>query len=797
MSSSSRKTPTATAEPTAPDRAAETSAGRDFIRTLIAEDLESGRRDRVVTRFPPEPNGYLHIGHAKSIVLNFGVAEEFGGVCHLRFDDTNPETEDPEYVESIQRDIRWLGYQWGDRLFFASDYFERMAELGEKLIRDGKAYVDSLSEEEIRDYRGTVTEPGKPSPYRDRPVEESLDLFRRMRAGEFPDGAHVLRAKIDLAAANMKMRDPLLYRIRHRSHYRRGDAWCIYPMYDWAHPLEDAFEGITHSLCTLEFENNREIYDWVVESCGFHDPDRPYQTEFARLNLSYTIMSKRKLLRLVREGRVDGWNDPRMPTLSGLRRRGYTPSSIRTFCERIGVAKANSVVDVAQLEHTVRDELNYDAPRVLAVLRPLKVVITNFPADTTEELDAPYWPHDIPKEGSRKLPFGRELYIDRQDFREDPPKKFFRLAPGREVRLRYGYFIRCEEVVRDDAGEVVELHCTYDPETRGGSAPDGRKVKGTIHWVSAAHSRPAEVRLYDRLFRVDRPDAEGRDFREFLNPDSLEIRTDARVERSLGDAEPGSRFQFEREGYFYLDPQASDETGRPVFNRIVPLKDTWAKVERRPAQQAPKEKSKPEPPKSQPKPTPTTRREPGAELEGEARRRFERLREIHALRGQPAEVLAAEEELTAFFERAVDLYPGEPANREGIANWIVHELLRELKERSLDELPFGPAEVAELVALLDGDEISGPAAKEVFAELLEKGGEPREIVDRRGLAKVADASALEPVVAEALAENPDEVAAYRGGKKQLLGFFIGQVMQKTRGTADPQLARKLLQERLE
>ena len=772
---------------------------RDFIRAMIADDLDSGRRDRVVTRFPPEPNGYLHIGHAKSIVLNFGVAEEFGGVCHLRFDDTNPETEDPEYVESIQRDIRWLGYDWGEKLFFGSDYFERMAELGEKLIREGKAYVDSLSDEEIRKHRGTVTEPGRPSPYRDRSVEENLDLFRRMRAGEFPDGAHVLRARIDLAAANMKMRDPLIYRIRHASHYRQGDDWCIYPMYDWAHPLEDAFEGITHSLCTLEFENNREIYDWVVENCGFHGPDRPYQTEFARLNLSYTVMSKRKLLQLVRENRVDGWDDPRMPTLSGMRRRGYTPSSIRTFCERVGVAKANSVVDVAQLEHTVRDELNHEAPRLLAVLRPLKVVLTNFPKGRVEELDAPHWPHDIPKEGSRKLPFTRELWIDRQDFREDPPTKFHRLAPGREVRLRYGYFIRCDEVIEDDAGEITELRCSYDPETRGGSAPDGRKVKGTIHWVSAERNVPAEVRLYDRLFRLPRPDAEGRDFRESLNPDSLEVLREARIEESVATAEPGSRFQFEREGYFYLEPHATQEAGRPVYNRIVPLKDTWAKVERRqePMGKATSQPAQKKSEKATP-PPPEPRREPGAELSGEDRERFEHLVATHALPAQTAEVLAADAELTVFFERAVDAWPteSESPDREGIANWLVHELLRELKERELGGLPFGPGELAELVALLAADKISGPAAKEVFEVLLEKGGRPGEIVERRGLEKVGDASALEPVVEGVLAAHGDEVTAYRGGKKQLLGFFIGQVMQKTGGTADPRTVRELLQKRL-
>jgi len=784
------ETPTETRNETSPETPAKS---RDFIRAMIAEDLESGRRQRVVTRFPPEPNGYLHIGHAKSIVLNFGVAREFGGVCHLRFDDTNPETEDPEYVEAIQHDIRWLGYDWGDKLFFASDTFERMVELAEKLIRQGKAYVDSLSDEEIREYRGTVTEPGKPSPYRDRSVEENLDLFRRMRAGELPDGAHVLRARIDLAAANMKMRDPLLYRIRHESHYRQGDEWCIYPMYDWAHALEDAFEGITHSLCTLEFENNRAVYDWVVENSGFHEPNRPYQTEFARLNLNYTVMSKRKLLRLVREGHVDGWDDPRMPTLSGLRRRGYTPSSIRRFCERIGVSKANSVVDVAQLEHTVRDELNHEAPRVLAVLRPLKVVLTNYEPGKVEELDAPYWPHDIPREGSRKLPFTRELWIDREDFREDPPKKFHRLAPGREVRLRYGYIVRCDQVVKDDTGDVVELRCSYDPETRGGTVPDGRKVRGTIHWVSAARSLPAEVRLYDRLFRYEHPEADGRDFLEALNPESLEVLPEARIEESLADLEPGARVQFEREGYFYLEPRATEEAGHPVFHRIVPLKDTWARVREREQRQEPGESREPE--RREPSP-PEPRREPGADLTGEARERFEHLVETHDLSAATAEILAADEELTAYFDRAIEAYPRQPANPEGVANWIVHELMRELKERRLDELP-GPGQVAGLVALLDGDEISGPAAKEVFETMLATGADPRKIVEERGLEKVDDTSTLEPMVDEVLTAHPEEVATYRGGKTQLLGYFIGQVMQRTRGTADPTTVRRLLERRLQ
>ncbi len=560
--------------PATPNREVNREVNRDFIRDMVERDLAAGKHGgRVVTRFPPEPNGFLHIGHAKSICLNFGLALENGGTCHLRFDDTNPETEDQKYVDAIQRDVRWLGFDWGDKLFHASDYFEKLHDFAVELIRMGKAYVCSLSEDEIREYRGTVTEPGRDSPYRGRTVEENLDLFARMRAGEFAEGAHVLRARIDMAAPNMKLRDPLLYRIKHVPHYRRGDQH-IYPMYDFAHPLSDAIEGITHSLCTLEFENNRDIYDWLVDTLPFPDP--PRQTEFARLNLTYTVMSKRKLLELVERKLVAGWDDPRLPTLAGFRRRGFTPEAIRELCERIGVAKANSTVDVTFLEHCQRENLNLEVPRVLAVLRPLKLVIENYPEGQVEELDAPLYPQDVPKEGSRKVPFSRVLYIERDDFAEVPPKGFHRLSPGREVRLRYAYFVRCESVVKDPlTGEVVEVRCTYDPATRGGSPLDGRKVQGTLHWVSAEHSLPAEVRIYDRLFRVERPDLEEGSFDSLLNPNSLEVLTDSRVEPAVADPELGERLQFERQGYFFRDPIDSGP-GRLVFNRIVPLRDTWA-----------------------------------------------------------------------------------------------------------------------------------------------------------------------------------------------------------------------------
>jgi glutaminyl-tRNA synthetase len=552
------------------------AAPQDFIREIVAADVAGG--GRVVTRFPPEPNGYLHIGHAKAISLDFGIAAEFGGYCNLRFDDTNPVKEDVEYVESIKDDVKWLGFDWDAREFFASDYYEQLYEFAEQLIRRGLAYVESLSADQMREYRGTLTEPGKDSPYRTRSVEENLDLFRRMRAREFPDGAHVLRAKIDMASPNINLRDPALYRIRHAEHHRTGNEWCIYPMYDYAHPLSDAIEGVTHSLCTLEYEDHRPLYDWVVASAG--TAHRPRQYEFARLNLNYTVMSKRKLLQLVELRHVAGWDDPRMPTISGLRRRGYTPESIRDFCARIGVAKKENVIDVGLLEHCVREDLNRRAPRAMAVLRPLKVVLTNYDRDrVVDYVDVINNPED-PSAGTRKVPFSRELYIEREDFMEDPPKKFFRLSVGREVRLRNAYLITCTGVVKDASGTITELRCTIDPATRGGDAPDGRKLKATLHWVSAAHAVDAEVRLYDRLFSVEDPEGAAakaaKDFTAFLNPASLERLNGCKLEPSLAKAPLGARFQFERLGYFVVDQDSTPEA--PVFNRTVSLKDSWAKV---------------------------------------------------------------------------------------------------------------------------------------------------------------------------------------------------------------------------
>jgi glutaminyl-tRNA synthetase len=556
------------ASPVAPERA-------DFIREIVKADNATGRHaGRVATRFPPEPNGYLHIGHAKSICLNFGVARDFGGTCNLRFDDTNPVTEDTEYVDAIQDDVRWLGFEWHDKPYYASDYFEKLYDCAETLIEKGLAYVDDLTADEIREYRGTLRAPGRNSPHRDRTTTENFDLFRRMRAGEFPDGAKVLRGKIDMASPNINLRDPILYRIRRAHHHRTGDAWCLYPMYDYAHPISDAIERITHSLCTLEFEDHRPLYDWLVANLPL--PGTPQQIEFARLNLTYTVLSKRKLLQLVNEKHVSGWDDPRMPTICGIRRRGYTPEAVRRFADEIGIARRENVVDMGLLEFCVREDLNRRAPRAMAVLRPIKVVLENYPEGRAEEMDVVNNPEDA-SAGTRKVPFSRVLYIEQDDFREDPPKKFFRLAPGREVRLRNAYLITCQSVVKDDAGEIVELRCTFDPATRGGDAPDGRKVKATLHWVSAAHTVDAEVRLYDRLFTVESPGSGDTDFLTQLNPASLEVVRAAKLEPSLAAAPAGARYQFERLGYFCVDPDS--RPGAPVFNRTVGLKDSWAKVE--------------------------------------------------------------------------------------------------------------------------------------------------------------------------------------------------------------------------
>jgi glutaminyl-tRNA synthetase len=781
------------------ERQGQELAGRDFIREIVADDTRRGvYAGRVVTRFPPEPNGFLHIGHAKSICLNFGVAEEFGGACNLRFDDTNPETEDMRYVEAIQHDIRWLGFDWGERLFFASDYYEQLYAYAVELIRAGKAYVDSLSEEEIREYRGSVSEAGRNSPYRARSVEENLALFERMRAGEFPDGAHVLRAKIDMAAPNMKMRDPLLYRIRHKHHYRTGDGWCIYPMYDFAHPLSDAIEGITHSLCTLEFENNREIYDWLMEHT--QTPPRPHQYEFARLNLDYTVMSKRKLLQLVEEGHVQGWDDPRMLTIAGLRRRGVTPEAIRTFSERVGVAKSNSRVEMGLLEHSIRDDLNFRAPRIMCVLRPLKVVLTNYPEGQSETVEGAYWPRDIPKEGTRSIPFGRELYIEQTDFMEDPPKDFYRLAPGQEVRLRHGYVIRCDEVVKDPmSGEVVELRCTYDPATRSGEKIS-RRVRGTIHWVPAEASIPVEVRLYDRLFLTANPDdaEEGKTFLDYLNPESLVVLHGARVEPSVLELPADTRFQFERQGYFVADPVDSSPD-KLIFNRTIDLRDSWAKV------------AEPTPPvraqavkKGALSPAESSEngsdRRTRTELREEARaanpllaEKYRRYVDELGLAAEDADVLTSEFALADYFEAALAIHP-QPRS---IANWVTNEVLREVKGSSVVDAVFTPTHLGRLVALVDEEVISTVTGKELFQELWHSGDDPVEAVEAKGLRQITDADALQPIVEAVILENSEKAEQYRGGKTGLLGFFVGQVMRRTGGQANPQLVQSLVQTALD
>jgi glutaminyl-tRNA synthetase len=807
-----------------PAEAAERLDGRDFIRTIIAEDLRSDRHGgRVVTRFPPEPNGFLHVGHAKSICLNFGIAEEVPAArCHLRFDDTNPETEDMAYVEAIKRDVEWLGFEWGEHLYFASDYFEAMYEIAEHLIREGKAYIDSQDEEAIREGRGTVTEPGTPSPYRDRPPEESLDLFRRMRAGEFPNGAHVLRGRIDMASPNMLLRDPVLYRIRHASHYRTGDDWCIYPLYDYAHPIEDALEDITHSLCTLEFEINRPLYDWVVENSGL--ATRPRQYEFARGNLEYTVMSKRKLLTLVREGHVRGWDDPRMPTIAAFRRRGVTPEAIRAFWVDLGITKAESRVEVERLEHAIRDDLNERAPRVMCVLRPLRVRITGsggrasgdgageagFAAEGGDsggaastvlpaEIEASYWPHDVPREGTRRVPFSAELFIDADDFREEPPEDWRRLAPGRAVRLRHGPVIRCDEVVRDEAGRIAELRCSWAPESLEGGPPDHWDVGGAIQWVDASRSLECEVRLYDRLFTVDDPDAaaaeEGKEFTAYLNPRSLEVVQGARIEPSVKDDPPGTRYQFERVGYFVSDIEDSS-SDRLVFNRTVTLRDSWGKKAAAIGQSAPGEAELEAREDRGPDLTPEEHRRrreaaaPSRSPELQVRRR--RYEEELGVDPEDAELLTRETATSEFFEAAVG--GGAPPQRT--ANWVVNELPREIGERTLDNLPFGGSDFGELVALLEDGTLSSTTAREVLTEMVGTGAAPAEIVERRGLRQISDEAALGEVVERVVAAHPGKAEEYSAGRHALLGFFMGQVMRETGGKANPELAQRLVRERL-
>jgi glutaminyl-tRNA synthetase len=731
----------------------------NFLTQIVEADLAAGKNGgKVVTRFPPEPNGYLHVGHAKSILLNFGLAAQYGGRTHLRFDDTNPTTEEASYVEAIEEDVRWLGGDWGEHLYFASDFFERMYECAERLVREGHAYVDSQSQEQIREGRGSFDRPGVNGPFRDRSAAESLDLLRRMRAGELEDGACVLRARIDMAHPNVLMRDPLLYRIRHAHHHRTGDRWCIYPMYDFAHPLEDAFEGVTHSICTLEFESNRELYDWVLDHLGPWDP-RPRQYEFARLALGYTVMSKRKLLRLVNERRVSGWDDPRMPTLAGLRRRGVTPEALRDFSEMIGVAKNNSVVDIGKLEYAIRADLERRAPRAMAVISPVELVVEDWPADRVEELDVPWWPAE-PGRGGRKVPFGRTLLVERDDFAEQPPPGWKRLAPGREVRLAGAYVVRCEGVEKDAAGAVRRIRCRHDPA----SLATGRRAGGTVHWVHATRSAPAEVRLYDRLFAVEQPD--GDDFLAALNPGSLVPARGARVEPALASAAPGARYQFLRQGYFFADPVDS-RPGAPVWNRTIALKDSWgAKAAATAAPAAP----------------------PRARGGSPAEKPAAAARPSSPPRGKTLDPAAA-----AFVEAAV----AAGADRASATRWLANDLAGLAKGRGAPEALLDAATFGRFVALVDAGRLTPAAGKGLLASLVERGGDPERRMRELGLEKVEDRAAVEAAVARALAAHAEEAARYRAGERKLLGVLLGAVMRETQGAADAALARQVLADRLE
>ncbi|MBD3798641.1 glutamine--tRNA ligase/YqeY domain fusion protein [Sulfuricurvum sp.] len=752
------------------------SESKDFLRTIVEEDLQAGKYNEIVTRFPPEPNGFPHIGHAKSIVINFGIARDYKGHCNLRMDDTNPTTEDTRYVEALKDAVEWLGFQWEGNVRYTSDYFPELYEYAKQLIRMGKAYVDSLTEEEIREYRGTVTEPGRRSVYAQRSVEENLDLLERMKNGEFKDGEHVLRAKIDMGAANMKMRDPLLYRIRHAHHYRTGDAWNIYPMYDYGHCISDYLEGVTHSICTLEFENNRDIYDWVLDTLGLKNP-RPYQYEFARLGINYTVMSKRKLLELVNEGYVNGWDDPRMPTIAGLRRRGYTPESILSFCHQIGIAKANSMVDVAQLEFCIRDDLNTKVPRVMCVLDPLKVTIENY--EGSEELDASYYPEDVPKEGSRKLPFSREIYIERDDFSENPPAGFYRLTPKQPVRLKHAYIITCKEVIKDDLGNIMEIIATYHPDSKSGSDTSGIKVKSAIQWVEAATAKTVEVRLYDRLYSCEVPEGV-----EDLNPDSLKIIKNALVEPTLITEKPDVRFQFERHGYFYADPiDYTDEA--PVFNKIVGLKDSWnKKVKEGDVVAKPEHKAT----------------EKKIQIDGEVapmneveQTRFNKYTNELKLNSEVSNTLARDEKLSSFYEAAVAVNH----NPITIANIVANEVARELKEKKIDELKFTPEQIAELVKMIDDEIISNKIAKQVFEEMVQSGENPSKIVEAQGLVQISDPAVIMPIIDDVMAKNPDNVEKYKAGNTKLFGFFVGQVLKATGGKANPQIVNVLVTQKLQ
>jgi glutaminyl-tRNA synthetase len=756
----------------------------NFLTEIIDADLATGRHGgRVVTRFPPEPNGYLHLGHAKSILLNFGLAARYGGRVHLRFDDTNPTTEEVEYVEGIQADVRWLAGEWS-ALYYASDFFERMYQAAERLIREGHAYVDSQAQEAIREQRGDFGRPGANSPFRDRPAEESLDLFRRMRAGQFADGACVLRARIDMAHPNLVMRDPLLYRIRKAHHHRTGDAWCIYPMYDFAHPLEDAFEGVTHSICTLEFESNRELYDWVLDRLGPWDP-RPRQHEFARLSLGYTVLSKRKLLQLVAEKRVAGWDDPRMPTLAGMRRRGITPEALRDFAELIGVAKNNSTVDIGKFEFAIRGDLEERCPRALAVLDPLPLTITTWPAGKVETLELPWWPAH-PVRGTRAVPCSGQLLIERDDFSLEPPPGWKRLAPGGSVRLAGGWVIRCDEVLRGPDGAVTGLRCSHDPASLGDGA-GARRGLGTIHWVDAALSVPAPVRLYDRLFAVEQPDA-APDLLAALNPASLVVAGQARLEPALAMAAPGDRFQFLRLGYFIADP-ADSRPGAPVFNRTITLRDSWARPS---AQPAPRRGPKAEPADATPRPGRSDARAERRAATPALAERYHRYQQALHLPEEQADLLAGDPAVADYFDAAVEAGAGAAS----AARWLLNDLLGLAGETPLPRLKVSGRGFGDFVALVDAGKVTPAGAKTLLADLVAGGGAPAVRLQALGLEKVEDAGAIAAAVDRALAAQAAEVARYRAGEKKLLGVLLGAAMREARGAAEAASVRKALLERL-
>lgn len=751
------------------------SESKDFLRTIVENDLKSGKYNEVVTRFPPEPNGFPHIGHAKSICINFGIANDYNGYCNLRMDDTNPTTEDTKYVEALKDAVEWLGFQWGsNKVYYTSDYFPKIYDYAVQLIKMGKAYVDSINEEEMREFRGTVTQAGRRSEYANRSIEENLDLFERMKKGEFKDGDHVLRAKIDMSAANMKMRDPLLYRIRHSHHFRTGDEWCIYPMYDYAHCLSDYIEGVTHSICTLEFENNRDIYDWVLDTLELKLP-RPYQHEFARLGINYTVMSKRKLLELVNGNYVSGWDDPRMPTIAGYKRRGYTKESILNFCDQIGIAKANSMVDVSQLEFCIRDDLNTKAPRVMAVLDPIKVTIENYSG--SEEIDAPYFPHDIPKEGSRIIPFSNEVYIEREDFSENPVKGYNRLTLEQPVRLRHAYIITCKEVIKDASGNIVEIKAEYNPNSKSGSDTSGIKVKSAIQWVDAVRAKKIEVRLYDRLYKNEAPEG-----LEDLNPNSLTIIKDALIEPAVITDKADVRFQFEREGYFYADPiDYTDEN--PVFNKIVGLKDSWAKKTKTEDKPVEKVVVKQE-----------VKKEAviGVEQEMNESQKvlFEKYTSNLGLNNEVSNILARDEELSKFYEEAL----AELNSPIAIANIVANDVAKELKQS--DKLKFDAKQIAQLVKMIDEEIISNKIAKQVFEEMVKTGENPSKIVEDKGLVQITDVNIISPIIDEVIAKNPDNVAKYKAGNDKLFGFFVGQVLKATDGKANPKVVNDLVMEKL-